>query len=637
MDTEHTLTVPSSTFTDAQKWVIAHRNGPLLVLAGPGSGKTTVLTNRVLAMTEEGGIPPEHILVITFTKAAAEEMEGRFEKMTEGRTTAVTFGTMHSVFLKVLTEEGMGQFSLLERSWQLQLLGNAVENLNRTLDTADKIALEPEIIDRIIGYISCRKNRAPVTKDLAEQLGLTEENLDTLYREYVKSCRQQGKIDYDDMLLVSLELLEKSPSIRKKWQNRYRYILVDEVQDCNPIQQELILLLAGEEKNVMLVGDDDQSLYRFRGAGPEWMCSFQEHFPEGKTICLEENFRSGTIILQHAQKLISHNQIRLKKLQRAASLQNGLVSYAVYENEEEQAEAISAAIERHYGESGRYGDCAVLVRSRSEMGCMLKAFTDHGLPVYAPGHKKRSRLSEAKEDIIAYAKAALGEADRAEWMRIINRPYRNIDREWLLDGDIEDLFKHRYPGAQVVAAIRQKMLQFGRIQPDDMGDLAICRLKEHMFVLQRLRPYAAICYIRKAIGYDILFAKEIAGTGNPGQILRDLDAWMEEAKKQTSLISWSREMYAELQEDEERLGDRDAISLLTYHAAKGLEFSCVYLPDVNEGLIPHKRSIDAEDLEEERRMFYVAMTRAKSELNISYVKQYRKKRIGISRFIAESR
>lgn len=621
-------------YTENQQKVLRHRDGPLLVLAGPGSGKTAVLVGRIRAMIEEGGIRPEELLVITFTKAAAEEMEHRFHRMTEDRYRNVTFGTMHSVFLNVLQEEGI-HLEMLDPTWQMQMLGNAITHLNQTLPEEEKLTAEPEIMNRLLGYISCRKNQADGAKLVADRLGLNEENMDMIYTEYCRNCQMAGRIDFDDMLVKCVDLFETRPQTLRRWQGRYRYLLVDEVQDCNPIQQKLITMLAGESQNLMLVGDDDQSMYRFRGAGPEWLAAFGEHFPGGDLIVLEENFRSGSEIVAHAGRLIAHNQSRVVKNQVSVRTEKGAVDYLCYEDEEEQAIQIVNRIGRLLDAGAEKKECAVLLRSKMEMDLVIRELEHRGIACYAPGHRKSSLETEAERDLIAYIRCAIGEADLSEWLRIINRPYRNIPRELFLTEEIADRLKHRYPGSEILQELKRQMLARQMISPGDMGEKMLERMQKQLQMVSSFRPYAAVLYVRKAVGYDASALKAVRQ--NPEAFLKELEHFTDCARQADSLSKWAQLELLRLEGTSEAYEAYDAVHVMTYHASKGLEFDYVFLPDVNEGLTPHKRASDEADLEEERRMFYVAMTRARKQLIISWIRQYRKRRIAVSRFVEESR
>ncbi len=605
-------------FNTSQHEAILHKDGPMLVLAGPGSGKTLVITERTKCLIQKYGVSPAHILVITFTKAAAAEMKERFFRLMEGESCPVTFGTFHAVFFAILKHAYHYSAENIIREEQRIACMREIITRHR-LEYED----EMEFIQTLLGEIGLVKNTGI---DIAHYYSknCAEEMFRRIYSEYHEYLYQHRLIDFEDMLVYTWELLRERKDILTAWQDKYQYILIDEFQDINKIQFDIVKLLAGERQNLFVVGDDDQSIYRFRGAKPEIMLRFGKDFPQAKTVLLDINYRSQEHIVTHALHLISHNKERYQKRIKAAKAAETEVEYAVFENVRQEGlriiRDIADAVER--GES--YENFAVLFRTNTQPRLLMELLMEYNVPF-----RTRERVPNLYEhwiagDIFAYIRIALGSRERRDFLQIMNRPKRYISRDSLDEEyvafDVWEWFYEEQPW--VAERIRKLERDVGRIR--------------------RMTPYAAINYIRKGIGYDE-FLEEYADYRRirVDDLYDVINELQESAKGFETFDAWFShiEAYAkELERLYRMQGEQgECVTLATLHGAKGLEYENVYLIDVNEGVMPYKKAVLDADIEEERRMFYVGMTRAKKNLHLFAVRQLNQKDADISRFIAESK
>lgn len=604
-------------FNPSQHEAIFHKDGPMLVLAGPGSGKTLVITERTKHLITEYGVNPSNILVITFTKAAATEMKERFMRLMGRKTYPVTFGTFHAVFFSILKHAYNYRAENIIREEQKIACMREIVAKHR-LEYED----EMEFVNALLGEIGLVKNTGI---DIAHYYSknCAEEKFRRVYCEYQEYLYQHRLIDFEDMLVYTWELFKERRDILAAWQNKYQYILIDEFQDINKIQFDVMKLLAGERKNLFVVGDDDQSIYRFRGAKPEIMLHFKEDFPNAKTVLLDTNYRSQKHIVTQALNLIGHNKERFDKRIWAAKEPEKEVEYALFRDQREEnlriIRDISDAVER--GRS--YADFAVLFRTNTQPRLLMEQMLEYNIPF-----RTRDRIPNLYDhwiakDIFAYMRIVMGSRERRDFLQIMNRPKRYITRESLDEEtvafDVWEWFFEEQPW--VAERIR--------------------KLERDIKAMARMNPFAAINYIRKAIGYDE-FLEEYADYRRIrlDDLIDVLDELQESAKGYDDFNGWFDHIEEYTKELEllyhTKEQPADSVALTTLHSAKGLEYENVYLIDVNEGLMPYKKAVLDQDIEEERRMFYVGMTRAKKNLHLFSVKQLNQKDADISRFVAES-
>lgn len=611
----------SITLNEAQERAVRHINGPCLVLAGPGSGKTAVITHRTRYLIEEAGIHPENVLVITFTKAAAMEMKERFQRMMQGAKAPCTFGTFHSVFFMILRRAyGYTGAQVLPEEQKRNILKIIVQEMQ--LEFED----EEEFLQGIIGEITLVKSEY---MDLQHYYSTTcgEEEFRRIYRSYEEQLRHEHKIDFDDMLVYTYELLKERKDICQMWQRKFQYILIDEFQDINRIQYEIVKLLAGKDQNLFVVGDDDQSIYRFRGAKPEIMLGFHRDFPKAEQILLNINYRSGREIVEGSLRMIANNTKRyFKDIQGNRPYEQPICIHELKTNGEESQDILKR-IQDYKKKGMSYNEMAVIFRTNMESRRVVDKLMEYNIPF-----RMRDRLPNCYDhwiakQLITYIRIAMGSRERADFLQIWNRPKRYLRREWLSQPQV-DLDK-------IQEAVKDKSWAVEHLQ----------KLNSDIERLRKMEPYTAIQYIRKGIGYedyleeyasrhrikleeltDIL--EEIQAMAKP---YKTFEEWFEYIEDYGNRLEEQRQKQQKLDWQEE------AVTLTTMHSAKGLEYEVVFLLEANEGITPHKKAGKSEDIEEERRMFYVAVTRAKTYLHIYVLKERYNKTLLPSRFVNEIR
>lgn len=594
----------------AQLAAIEHINGPAMVLAGPGSGKTFVIIHRIRHLIENAGIDPQTILVITFTKAAAMEMQSRFQKLTDQKYPEVHFGTFHSVFYQIIRLSMSGnRLELITEKEKNNILQHILKNLkdeylyHNMPQDAELMEGSIDNIRQLLAEISRIKNdgKGP---DACEDTHPFKKYFIRIFESYQGMLIELGKIDFDDMILACLHLLQNNPALRKKWQDMFQYILIDEYQDINRIQFAIIQILALPSQNLFIVGDDDQAIYGFRGSKPEIMLHFEDYYPQMKKVFLNINYRCCEAILNVANNIIGENTTRYQKELKAEKRENtGQVKAYAYTTRQMEYAGIVSYFKEHH-------DCvnqsAVIFRTNAEAAAMAEMFAGSGVP-YVLQEKTKSQYEDPViQDILAYLDFACGGQKRRHFFMIMNKPLRYIKRE---------------SAANSENITQDTILQFYRDQPQMQK--TVNKLFRDFEMLKHLRPFLAIRYIRFEIGYEDYALKRV----NPGEreLLRNKMDWLQESARNYidyhSFMKHISECIEDIQSQTTPACDavRTGIRLLTMHASKGLEFDTVWLPDLNEGVLPNRRSINPMQIEEERRMLYVGMTRAKQTLMLSYV------------------
>lgn len=604
-------------FSKAQKEAIAHKNGPMLVLAGPGSGKTFVITQRTKYLIEQHGVDPRCVLVITFTKAAATEMKTRFSKLCEVQ--GVTFGTFHAVFFNILKYAyGFRGENILREELKYQIIQEIIAKMEFEVED------EKELIENLISEISYVKG-SNIDIHNYFSLNCSEVSFTTVYEEYQKKLQKLNKIDFDDMMIYCLELFQQRKDILSMWQKRYQYIMVDEAQDSNIMQYEITKLLAGEKKNLFLVGDDDQSLYRFRGAKPEIMLNFDKDFKETKQVVLEYNYRSQKKIVDAALRVVENNSHRFPKNIQAVREAASEVKVECYPSSKEENHAIVQEILALIKKGVNLNEIAILFRTNKQPRSLLGLFMAYNIPFRMKDTMPNIFEHWIAKNMIAYIRLARGQMDRSIFLEVMNRPKRYLSRDSLKE-PVVNL-------TQLMDYYRDKPYMIERI----------VKLQYDLKMLAEMEPYAALQYIRKSMDYDS-YIKEFAEYRNvkPDEFYEVLDELTEGAKEFKTYEEWFAYMHdyeSNLREQMRHKEQREnpSVSFMTFHGCKGLEFEHVYIIDANEDITPHRKAVNAADMEEERRMFYVAMTRAKDYLTICYVKERYEKEMQCSRFVGELR
>lgn len=592
----------------------------MLVLAGPGSGKTAVITRRVLELIKKG-VAPGNILVITFTKAAATEMQERFEGLqkkdgqaTQGR---VNFGTFHAVFFKILKYAyHLDASNIIREEASTQLLSDIIRKLDMELED------EREFIDAIRAEISKIKTER-IDISTYYSMNCPEEQFQQIYREYTKKMQQQRLIDFDDILLYTYELLVQRKDILKVWQEKYKYILIDEFQDINRIQYDIIRMLALPQNNLFIVGDDDQSIYQFRGAKPEIMLNFPKDYKSTKQVLLNYNYRSQEAVVKNALRLISHNEKRFPKEILATKAATVPVVTERFPTQEEEGERIIENLRWYHAKGIPYEEMAILFRTNTQARNVMGKLMSYNIPFRMRDVVPNLFDHWIARNIITYIKLAMGSRERGLMLQIMNRPNRYLSRETLQDAEVSfSKWKWYY---------RDRDWMIDRID----------KLEYDLEMLAKTNPYAAINYIRRGIGYDE-YLQQYAEYRRmkPEELLEVITELQESARNFDTFEEWfayMEEYKQELERQRELREKRNirGVMLATMHSAKGLEYEVVFLPDVNEGITPYKKAVSPEELEEERRMFYVALTRAKQYLHVFSVVRLHGKEMDESRFVKE--
>jgi DNA helicase II / ATP-dependent DNA helicase PcrA len=602
----------------AQREAVLTTEGPLLVIAGAGSGKTRVLTHRVAHLLAAHGVKPNEILAITFTNKAAAEMKERVERALGPIARAIWIMTFHSACGRILRREAerlgyRSNFTIYDQADQVRLVKACLEELER-----DPKRFVPRGIH---SQISNAKNQLIGPAEYASRVAsFYDQTVADVYTLYQRRLFASNAVDFDDMLMLTVNVLQRFPEARAKWAKAFRYVMVDEYQDTNHAQYVLLKLLAGDHRNLMAVGDPDQSIYAFRGADIRNILEFEKDFPNTRVIPLEQNYRSTNTILQAANNVISHNRERKEK-NLWSDLGEG-EPVRVVETEDEHSEArfvaveIAARIEEGY--SAR--EIAVVYRTNAQSRVLEDVLVRQGIAYQVIGGPRFYERAEIK-DLIAYLQVIDNPADAVSLMRIANRPRRGIGDTSIsrlvsyadgLNTSLWEAMAH-VEEAGLAAASARAVTQFRNVMESLMAtatDASVATIVEAVLdrtgYLESLEAERTI----EARG-RIENLEELVG------VAREYDAGGEERSLSGFLQEIS--LYSDqdaLRNDEE--GDSGQVTLMTLHNAKGLEFRAVFMIGVEEGIFPHTRSIEENSLEEERRLAYVGMTRAKERLVLTH-------------------
>jgi DNA helicase-2/ATP-dependent DNA helicase PcrA len=607
------------TLNSAQLEAVEHPGGPQLVLAGPGSGKTRVLTHRVAYLVGERGIKPWAIMAVTFTNKAAREMKDRLSQLIGSQLEALTVGTFHSICVRILRRElsRIGKdpsFVIFDRDDQLRLTRQAIAGLNLN----DKDIKPPSVLSAI----SHAKGEL-ATPDSYQPRTYWEEIASRVYAKYQDLLAANNALDFDDLLMTTVQLFTQAPDVLEHYQRRYQHILVDEFQDTNMVQYDLVKRLAGGHRNLFVVGDPDQSIYSWRNADIRNILNFERDFPDATLTLLEQNYRSTKTIVKAANNVISRNQLRKGKTLWTAKGQGAQIAVLEAYDEAEEARFVALEIQRLSEENiCPMGACAVMYRTNAQSRAIEDFFVRFGIPYRLVGATRFYARAEIK-DILSYLRLIHNPADAVSLRRIVNLPARGIGKKTLglverwaeksdrslwdalealadIPGEGDDqehrsMLDSRAARAlgRFISLIRDLREAAGKVDVPTLLDRVLDRTGYENYIRDRTEEgedrWQNILELRNA-------AQEYAELGSNG-----LATFLEEV----ALVS-----------DVDNLEDTtEAPTLLTLHMAKGLEFPTVFVVGLNEGILPHNRSLDDPDsLEEERRLFYVGITRAKDRL-----------------------
>ncbi len=638
---------------------ITHGAGAACVIAGPGSGKTFVIIQRVINLIESG-VSPGQILVITFTKAAAIEMQQRFIKETDSRFPEVLFGTFHSCFYQILkssTPAGTEPVTVMSNLDKYNCMSSVLRQLqsrirqirksslyskkgiykekdrngfiNNNADLGnscgngipEEIDFDNETIKVLLSEVSRIKNDGCGPEACGRDVPLYE-HFTEIFNEYNSLMRGQSLIDFDDMILMCYELLKNNRNVLSIWQERFKYILIDEYQDINNMQFKVIELLAGSSGNVFAVGDDDQSIYGFRGSKPELMLGFKDFFPDSKEIILNVNYRCASKILEKSLLVINENRKRfVKDISPAPNSIEGVVVGKSFESKDEEYSYIAKVISTKEASNLSFKDIAVIFRTNLEATSMAQFLISKGIP--CSYKEKITFIHDRKEimDLIAYMSFVNNGNRRSDFLRIINQPVRYIKRDALKNEIVRE--------ADLLAYYKNT----ANIHMMD----TISKLFRDLKMIGSLRPRLAVHYIRKVVGYDkYIMDKYRKDKSRMAETLAALDEFMDMCREYESfneLKDVIEEQNRIKEEAKDIVQKKNGVNIMTMHASKGLEFDTVFIPDINEGIVPSRKSVSPDAIEEERRMFYVAMTRAKKELYLTYVKGTKDNPVMMSSFL----
>jgi len=610
-----------ASLNDAQRAAVTAPVGPVLVLAGAGSGKTRVLIHRLAWLCQVENVSPHSILAVTFTNKAAGEMRGRIESLLGYSATALWIGTFHGIAHRLLRlhwrEAGLVQgFQILDSEDQLRLIKKLIKA--QGLDESRWVPREVQ------GFINSNKDEGHRPKHLKDGNDPTRRQLIRLYTDYEEACARAGVVDFAELLLRAFELWRDQPALLDHYRHRFRHVLIDEFQDTNAIQYAWMKLLAGSTVQPFAVGDDDQSIYRWRGARVENLHQFRRDFPHAKLFRLEQNYRSTATILNGANALIANNSGRLGKTLWTDGVRGDPIHVYSAFNERDEAEFVLQRIRDWTQRGGQRSQVAILYRSNAQSRVFEEVFLSARIPYKVYGGLRFFERAEIK-DALAYLRLITNHRDDASFERVVNLPTRGIGARSLdiiresAKGSGQCLWDAA--GASIADALGPKaaiavhgfMQLIERLQREIQG-LALHEQVDHVInhsgLIEHHRREKADRGEARVENLEELVSAARGFTGEGSEDLPPLTAFLAHA------VLESGEGQADAWED--------CIQMMTLHTAKGLEFPVVFLAGLEDGLFPHQRSLnDIEGLEEERRLAYVGMTRAMQQLYITYAEQRR--------------
>ncbi len=593
---------------------VLHTEGPLLILAGAGSGKTTVLINRIAYIIDQSLAKPWQILAITFTNKAAGELKERLTAMLGDTGGDVWAATFHSTCARILRRDGdrigySSHFTVYDTDDSKRL----VKDCQKALNIDDKMISHKSILSEISHAKDSMLSPADYQAAAGSDFRLAK--IGAVYELYQKRLREADAMDFDDLLGNTVELFRQCPDVLEYYQNRFRYIMVDEYQDTNQVQYEFVRLLAEKSKNLCVVGDDDQSIYKFRGATIENIMSFEKSYPNAKVIRLEQNYRSTKNILNAANAVISNNEERKGKTLWTENPEGDKIQIHTSSNEQDEAGFVATTILEQIAKGRKYSDFAVLYRMNSQSNILEKVFVKSGIPYRIIGGHRFYERREIR-DMIAYLSVINNPSDEIRLRRIVNQPKRSI-------GD-----KTIATASEIAGALGESLLEvLGRADEFDSLRRASVKLKAFYDMMQELIDanddesvslHELYELILEKTGYieALRGEKEEAETRieNINELASNLLKFQEENGEEATLSAFLEEV--SLMTDIDNYDETaDTVVMMTMHSAKGLEFPVVFLPGFEEGIFPGLQAIyDPNEIQEERRLCYVAITRAKESL-----------------------
>lgn len=621
-----------------QQTAVKHLSSPLLVLAGAGSGKTRVITHKIAWLIEKMGYAPSSIAAVTFTNKAAREMQQRVGQLLRGKTAGLQVSTFHTFGLQLLRQE----VKALGYKPNLTIMDtqDCVTVLKELLAHGDKVDAQTisdlqSLISQWKGELVSAEKAAMIAQDTKARYAAL------VYRDYVQQLRAYNAVDFDDLILLPVQLFQQHPEVLQRWQQKIRYLLVDEYQDTNYCQYELIKLLTGKIGQFTVVGDDDQSIYAWRGARPDNLKQLAKDYPQLQVVKLEQNYRSSQTILKAANHVIANNPHLFNKQLWSEKGHGEQIRVLVTKDEDHEAErVVHQLIQHQFKQRTQYEDYAILYRSNHQAKAFEKVLQLHRIPYFISGGTSFFARAEVK-DVLAYLRVMVNPDDDAAFLRIVNVPRREIGATTL-----QKLGQY---AQQRRVSLFKACFEVGLTS--QLNERALGALQKFTFWLKKLAT-------RAAADNPMLLAKEVVETVAYAAWMRSqTDAKTAEKRMENVnyLLNWLDEVHKRdgktLEElvahvtlvdnlerqgkDEQKLG----VALMTLHAAKGLEFPFVFMVGMEEELLPHQNSLQEEGLQEERRLAYVGITRAQQGLTFSLTQRRQRNRETVtpkpSRFLAE--
>ncbi|MFC1974385.1 ATP-dependent helicase [Chloroflexota bacterium] len=623
----------------AQREAVEAISGPVLILAGPGSGKTRVITHRVAYLIKVCGVNPRRIMAVTFTNKAAREMEGRLYQLVSGSVKDLTLGTFHAICARILRQDGRAigidpRFVIYDGEDQLSLIKRSIQ----------EVGLDPKQYAPRAIEVAIRANKSrTLTPEsyVPRSRSYFEEVVGRVYERYQQLMAESNALDFDDLLMKAVHLFRQEPEILSRYQSRYLHLQVDEFQDTNLVQYELMKQLAGKYRNICVVGDPDQSIYSWRFADLRNILSFEKDYPDAKVVLLEQNYRSTQMILEAASNIISANKERKPKGLWTDNEPGELTTVVETYTEQEEAQFVVNEVERLVGEGkAQLGDCAVMYRTNAQSRALEEAFVRYGTPYKLVAGTRFYERREIK-DIIAYLRLIQNPYDSVSLLRIINVPQRGIGQRsleelsnWAMSTGVS-----RYEALQLVAEQEENGTHQHPFSSRITRALAgFSGLIESLIASSRkLNLVDLFDLVVESSGYKAYVLNGVDGEERWDNILelRTVAQQYRDLKPPNGLATFLEGVA--LVSDVDGLDERvDAVTLITLHQAKGLEFPVVFMVGMEEGILPHFRSFDdPTQMEEERRLCYVGVTRAKQRVYL--VRAFRRSLMGSSKVNGPSR
>lgn len=630
-----------NSLNDEQKNAVMHTEGPVMIIAGAGSGKTTVLTKRISYILSQNLAKPYEILALTFTNKAAKEMKLRIEKLVGSQAHSLWMGTFHSIFSKILRFEShlLGfshSFTIYDTDDAQSLIKTIMKELNM-----DTTKIKPAAVYKTISSSKNKLIDASKFEEIYANNNVFTEQVSIIFKVYEKRCKDANAMDFDDLLVYTCLLFKNFPEVLAKYQQKFKYILIDEYQDTNHVQYLISRMLAEGHQNICVVGDDAQSIYGFRGADIQNILNFQKDYPQSKTFKLELNYRSTSTIVNAANNIIANNEYQLEKNCFTINEEGEKIKIIENFNDVEESQKIANYIRE---QKVRYGylneDFAILYRTNAQSRLLEDALRKVGIPYRIYGGLSFYRRKEVK-DALAYLKLAVNPYDEEAIKRVINYPARGIG-DTTLEKLLQFASENNIRLWDVIYNIRQFGLNRFTVAVENFAKLIAYNYQN----VQTMNAYEAAQMVIKNSG----ILNELKNSDDPQdharwenviELMNAAQEFMNRVNEnENSLSYFLQEASLFTDQDEQDDGNTDKVTLMTIHAAKGLEFTSVVIAGLEEGLFPNVMyKLDQKNLEEERRLFYVAVTRAKKHLALTYAKNRLRygnlDRTDTSRFIYE--